>query len=116
MIINELFAIVNIKNTEENLLADGECHDPLVLYGEYLIDGFLRYELCLKYSIKFRVTQMDFGSIDDAKIWIIENALARRNLSDAMKIELARKKIALLKEKAKMNLSLRGKNEWLQRP
>ena len=38
---------------ERSLLAEG-CRDALVLWGEVLIDGHNRYEICRKHGIEFR--------------------------------------------------------------
>ncbi|HEX9171312.1 MAG TPA: hypothetical protein VF861_01480 [Telluria sp.] len=67
---------------ERSLLAEG-CRDALVLWGEVLIDGHNRYDICRKHGIEFRTVQnTSFDSIDDVMLWVIENHLARRSVSD----------------------------------
>jgi transcriptional regulator with XRE-family HTH domain len=77
---------------ERSLLAEG-CRDALVLWGEVLIDGHNRYEICKKHGIEFRTVQnTSFDSIDDVMLWVIENHLARRSVSDFQRGVLALRK------------------------
>ena len=65
---------------EESLLANG-CMNPLVLWNGILIDGHNRYEICQKHEIPFETVDKEFGSRDEALIWIISTQVARRNLT-----------------------------------
>ena len=65
---------------EENLLQNG-CRDSLVLWGNILIDGHNRYEICKKHNIEFNTINKDFASREEALIWIISTQVSRRNLS-----------------------------------
>jgi transcriptional regulator with XRE-family HTH domain len=77
---------------ERSLLAEG-CRDALVLWNEVLIDGHNRYAICQKHGIPFKTVQNDsFGSIDDVKLWMIDNHLARRSVSDFQRGLLAIRK------------------------
>ena len=77
---------------ERSLLAEG-CRDALVLWGDTLIDGHNRYEICRKHGIEFRTVQNNsFESIDDVMLWMIDNHLARRSVSDFQRGVLALKK------------------------
>ena len=87
---------------EQSILEEG-CRDALVLWGNTLVDGHNRYEICTKYDIPFETTQMDFASRNDAMLWMIKNQLARRNLSAADRILLAQKQRPMLEEIAKKN-------------
>ena len=40
-------------------------------------------------GITFEIKEIDFISREEAMIWMLDNQLGRRNLSDAMKIEFA---------------------------
>ena len=73
---------------EKSILADG-CRDALVLWGDILIDGQNRYEICERYGIPYKTVQMEFASREDAMLWILQNQLARRNLSDFNKSRIA---------------------------
>jgi transcriptional regulator with XRE-family HTH domain len=77
---------------ERSLLAEG-CRDALVLWGEVLIDGHNRYEICSKHNIEFRTVQnTSFASLDDVMLWMIDNHLARRSVSDYQRGVLALRK------------------------
>jgi transcriptional regulator with XRE-family HTH domain len=77
---------------ERSLLAEG-CRDALVLWGEVLIDGHNRYEICTRHGIEFRTVQnTTFSSIDDVMLWMIDNHLARRSVSDFQRGVMALRK------------------------
>lgn len=65
---------------ESNLLENG-CRDPLVLWGDILIDGHNRYAICQKNNIPFKTVNKEFASRENALIWIINTQMSRRNLS-----------------------------------
>ena len=65
---------------EENILKNG-CRDSLVLWGDILVDGHNRYEICTKHQIPFDTTNKDFDSREDALIWIVSTQISRRNLT-----------------------------------
>ena len=64
---------------EASLLAEG-CRDALVVWNGVILDGHNRYEICQAHSIPFETVARDFETRDAAKLWIIDNQLARRNL------------------------------------
>jgi transcriptional regulator with XRE-family HTH domain len=77
---------------ERSLLAEG-CRDALVLWGEVLIDGHNRYAICRQHDIPFKTVQNDrFASIEDVQLWMIDNHLARRSVSDFQRGVLALRK------------------------
>ncbi|QYF93337.1 hypothetical protein KY495_22115 [Massilia sp. PAMC28688] len=77
---------------ERSLLAEG-CRDALVLWGDVLIDGHNRYDICTKHGIEFRTVQnSNFASLDDVMLWVIDNHLARRSVSDYQRGVLALRK------------------------
>lgn len=65
---------------EKNILADG-CRDPLVLWGQLLVDGHNRYAICTKHGLPFDTVQKEFASRDEAMDWMDANQLGRRNLT-----------------------------------
>ncbi|MCL1817078.1 MAG: hypothetical protein FWG43_05710 [Clostridiales bacterium] len=65
---------------EENILQNG-CRDSLVLWGDILIDGHNRYEICTKHDIPFNVIKKDFATRHEAIIWVISIQISRRNLT-----------------------------------
>lgn len=68
------------KGLEESILKDG-CRDALVLWGEILVDGHNRYEICTRHNIPFKTVQKEFTSRDEVMLWMIDNQLARRNIN-----------------------------------
>ncbi|KAF1043458.1 plasmid replication/partition related protein [Xylophilus sp.] len=70
------------ESLERSLLAEG-CRDALVLWGEVLVDGHNRYRLCQKHGLPFQTVQNPrFRSIEDVHLWMIDQHLGRRSVSD----------------------------------
>lgn len=81
---------------ERSLLAEG-CRDPLVLWGGILIDGHNRYEICQRHGIAFNTVQKDhFPNIEQVMLWMIDNQLSRRSVTDFQRGMLALRKKELL--------------------
>lgn len=77
---------------ERSLRLEG-CRDALVLWNDILIDGHNRYAICRKLDIPFKTIQnTTFNSIEDVQLWVIENNLARRSVSDFQRGVLALRK------------------------
>ena len=77
---------------ERSLLSEG-CRDALVLWGDVLVDGHNRYGICQKHGIPFNTVQnQTFQSIDDVHLWMIDNHLGRRSVSDFQRGILALRK------------------------
>jgi hypothetical protein len=59
------------------------CLTPLVVWKEegILLDGHNRYAFCKKCDYDYDVKELKFASREQAKIWVIENQLGRRNIS-----------------------------------
>ena len=93
-----------LAQLEANIIKDG-CREPLSLWGETLVDGHNRYDICTRNNIRFGVVQIaSIKSRDDALIWIIDNQDGRRNISDFARVELQLKKKEIIARKAKANL------------
>ncbi|RYX90206.1 MAG: hypothetical protein EOO28_30355 [Comamonadaceae bacterium] len=81
---------------ERSLLKEG-CRDALVLWGDVLVDGHNRFALCNKHGIPFNTVQSHlFKSMDDVHLWMIEQHLGRRSLSDFQRGVLALRKKSIL--------------------
>jgi len=91
---------------ERSLLAEG-CRDALVLWGELLVDGHNRYSICQKHRIPFNTMQNHtFQSIEDVHLWMIDNHLGRRSVSDFQRGVLALRKkeiVAARQEQARQS-------------
>lgn len=79
------------KEELEKSIVEYGCRDALILWGQILIDGHNRLEICQKHNIEYKTIQMDFKDIEEVKVWIIKNQLGRRNLNDAERIKIAKK-------------------------
>lgn len=88
---------------ERSILAEG-CRDALVLWGEVLVDGHNRYGICQKHGIPFQTVQNTrFTSMEDVHLWMIEQHLGRRSVSDFQRGVLAlrqREIVAARRERA----------------
>ena len=74
---------------ERSLLAEG-CRDALVMWGDVLVDGHNRYGICSRLGIAFNTVQnTQFKSMDDVHLWMIDQHLGRRSLSDFQRGVLA---------------------------
>ncbi|WP_394000106.1 plasmid replication/partition related protein [Luteimonas sp. WGS1318] len=81
---------------ERSLLAEG-CRDALVLWNDILVDGHNRYGICQKHGLPFNTVQNTrFQSMDDVHLWMIEQHLGRRSVSDYQRGVLALRKRAIL--------------------
>jgi hypothetical protein len=85
---------------EENLLKEG-CREAIVTWNDCILDGHNRYEICQKHNIGFKILEKEFDSEDEAKIWIIRNQLARRNLPPRERARLALLLKPAIEKKAK---------------
>ncbi|WP_137891921.1 plasmid replication/partition related protein [Ramlibacter sp. 2FC] len=88
---------------ERSLLAEG-CRDALVLWGELLVDGHNRYAICQKHGLPFRTQQSQlFLSLEDVHLWMIDQHLGRRSVSDFQRGVLAlRKREIVAQRRARM--------------
>ena len=88
------------KGLELSIMEEG-CRDAIINWNGIIIDGHNRFEICNKHNVHYKTYEMDFLTDDEAKIWIIDNQFARRNLNDFQKTELALLKEGFIAKKAK---------------
>ncbi len=98
VVLEELKAYIDPLTSDEyealerSLLAEG-CRDALVLWGDILVDGHNRYGICRKHDIPFNTVQNTrFQSMEDVHLWMIEQHLGRRSVSDYQRGVLALRK------------------------
>ena len=96
---------------EENILKDG-VREPLVVWGDILIDGHNRYEICQKHGITYKTVNKDFESDEEAERWIILNQFGRRNLTKFQRSELALKLKPMLAAQAKERQKIYCGNQY----
>ena len=84
---------------ERSILAEG-CRDALVLWGNVLVDGHNRYGICQKHNLPFRTVQNPrFQSMEDVHLWMIDQHLGRRSVSDFQRGVLALRKREIVAER-----------------
>jgi len=96
------------QQLEQNILSEQKCRDAILMWDGVIIDGHNRFYICVKHGIEFEVREMEFESREEVKLWILENQLGRRNLTDAMRIEIALGKAEMLRERAREKQSQAG--------
>jgi hypothetical protein len=88
------------ESLERSLLVEG-CRDALVLWGGVLVDGHNRYGICQKHGLPFLTVQNShFNSIEDVHLWMIEQHLGRRSVSDFQRGVLALRKREILAQRS----------------
>lgn len=87
---------------EQNILRDG-IRDPLVMWGDTLIDGHNRLSIAQKHGLDYKTVSMCFPDDEAAKKWIIINQFGRRNLPLYERARLALELKPIIAEKAKEN-------------
>ena len=84
---------------ERSLLREG-CRDALVLWGDLLVDGHNRYGICSKHGIPFQTVQSTlFQNMEDVHLWMIDQHLGRRSVSDFQRGVLALRKREILAQR-----------------
>ena len=84
---------------ERSILAEG-CRDALVLWGNILVDGHNRYGICQKHGLPFQTVQnTQFASMEDVHLWMIDQHLGRRSVSDFHRGVLALRKREIVAER-----------------
>lgn len=98
------------KQLEDNVLAEG-IRDAIVVWNDTIVDGHNRYQLAQKHSLQFDLHEVDFNSQDEAVLWIIDNQLGRRNLTDFAKLELQQKRADVLYEQGRNVMSVASQEQ-----
>lgn len=102
--INERFesacpplSLEEFNRLEELIIKDGVIFNPILIWDDVIIDGHNRFHIAIKHNLTFTTKDIHFESDEEAIIWIKENAISQRNLTDFQKYELT-KDIAGLRE------------------
>ncbi len=84
---------------ERSILTEG-CRDALVLWGDVLVDGHNRYGICQKHGLPFQTVQNPrFTSMEDVHLWMIDQHLGRRSVSDFQRGVLALRKREIIADR-----------------
>lgn len=96
------------KALEQSLLTDGFKGAPIMVWGDIIVDGHNRYEICNKHNIPYEVKSIEFASKEEAIIWMVRQQLERRSLTPLQRIQIVEKYRPFYKKKAEKNKSLNG--------
>lgn len=99
------------KALEQSLLVDGFKGAPIMVWGDVIVDGHNRYEICKKHNIPYEVKSVEFASEEDAIIWMVRQQLGRRSLTSLQRIKIVEEYRPFYKKKAQKNKSLNGGNK-----
>ncbi len=101
---------------ERSLLTEG-CRDALVLWGDVLVDGHNRYGICQKHGLPFQTVQnARFKSLQEVHLWMIDQHLGRRSVSDYQRGVLALRKKDLVDEQRSRALAQSTSDSTAQSP
>ena len=71
-----------------------------MLWGDVLVDGHNRYGICQKHGLPFQTVQNPrFQSMEDVHLWMIDQHLGRRSVSDFQRGVLALRKREIMAER-----------------
>jgi hypothetical protein len=76
------------QQLEANLIAEG-CRDALVVWRGLLVDGHNRLAICNHHGIPYDTTEIQLPDRESARLWIEENQIGRRNLSNDQRAAVA---------------------------
>jgi hypothetical protein len=84
---------------ERSILSEG-CRDALVLWNDLLVDGHNRYAICQAHGLPFQTLQSTrFKTLEDVHLWMIDQHLGRRSVSDFQRGVLALRKRQIVTER-----------------
>ncbi|QNP50404.1 plasmid replication/partition related protein [Diaphorobacter aerolatus] len=87
------------ESLERSILDEG-CRDALVLWGNILIDGHNRFGICQKHGLPFHTMQNTrFKRMEDVHLWMIDQHLGRRSVSEFQRGVLALRKREIIAER-----------------
>lgn len=98
------------EQLRENILADGEVYEPLVVWNGTIVDGHNRWKVIQEHpEIPYRVKKMEFSDKWAAFDWMYKKQLGRRNLTDEQKTYLLGK-LYEARKRCVGNHAARGQN------
>lgn len=87
----EQFIAPLTKNEYENLkqsLRNEGCRDAIITWRGIILDGHNRYRICTELGIPYGTVELNFEDEEHARLWMVQNQLARRNIKTFQKCEL----------------------------
>jgi len=74
--------------------------EALLTWNDILIDGHNRFDIAKKLNLPYKIEKLQFENRTEAILWMIDNQLGRRNISNYDRTRLALKYEELIKPKA----------------
>jgi len=102
----------NEYNALEKSLKEEGCREAIIIWNETIVDGHNRYILCNKNKISFRTISKKFSDKDAVVTWMIDNQLARRNISTYDVVRLELRKESIFQKKANTKLKTHTKQGY----
>ena len=99
------------KELENSLLKDGFKGSPIIVWGDIIIDGHNRYEICQKHDIPYEIKELSFNNKEEVVQWMVRAQLGRRNLTPLQRIKLVETYRPIYEKQAKENKSANGGNK-----
>lgn len=99
------------KALEQSLLAEGFKGAPIMVWGDIIVDGHNRYEICNKHNIPYEIKEIEFENKEEAIIWMVRQQIGRRTLTPLQRIKIVEKYRPFYKKRAEKNKSLNGGNK-----
>lgn len=73
----------------ENILADGEVYEPIIVWNGTIIDGHNRWKIIQEHpEIPYKIKRMDFPDRHAAVVWMCKKQIGRRNITDEQRTVL----------------------------
>lgn len=83
---------MELRDLEENIVNDGRVLNPIIVWGNVIVDGKHRYLIAKKHNLPFVVEALAFADREAVIDWIISNQLGRRNI-DQMQMNVLRQTV-----------------------
>lgn len=92
---------------EKSILEYGRPVEPITVWRDEIVDGYTRYDICVKHKLPYEIREIEMDSRNDVKRWILDSHLTRRSLSLVQKVRLAETYKDLYAIEAKANQGTR---------
>lgn len=92
-------------------ILSGHRSDPLIVWNEFLIDGFSQYQIYQKHRLPFRTENMEFRCREAATAWICARQLRRSDIPEPLRRFLIG--IQYRAEAAEVKL-FRNEKDWIK--
>lgn len=82
------------QRLEESLIHEG-CRKPLCVWNETILDGYERYDICMRLRIPFKIAYVFLKCRKEAIAWVCANTLRCRNVTDEVRKYLIGKRFEM---------------------